>query len=92
MKKRNSNVEQVNIKPTSDTKCGLCGETNQKVFLTKGKPLTKTSCCNNWVCDDQHTYSIGSFSRNSCHRNHDRYTICSFHFNEKHSGKWQNCE
>lgn len=29
---------------TCENKCGLCGETNQAVFIKKGKPLTK-----NWM-------------------------------------------
>lgn len=64
-------------------KCGLCG---------KSKKLTKTPCCNNWVCDDAHTYVPFSYARNSCYRNHDRYTLCSYHFKEEHKGIWQNCE
>jgi DNA-directed RNA polymerase subunit RPC12/RpoP len=32
-----------------------------------------------------------SYARNSCHRNHSRYTLCSFHYNEEHPGKWQDC-
>jgi hypothetical protein len=33
-----------------------------------------------------------SYARNSCYRNHDRYTLCSFHFNEGHKGGWQDCK
>lgn len=33
-----------------------------------------------------------SFAHNSCSRNHDRYTLCSFHYNEGHTGNWQDCE
>ena len=65
-------------------KCGLCGSTK--------KSLTKTACCNNWICDDQDSYVIFSYARNSCYRNHDRYTLCSAHFHEGHTGKWQNCK
>ncbi|MEO5931428.1 MAG: hypothetical protein ABIR47_15955 [Candidatus Kapaibacterium sp.] len=63
-------------------RCGLCGNT---------KNLTKTICCNQWICDDEANYVTFSFARNSCHRNHDRYTLCSFHYNEEHKGKWQDC-
>jgi hypothetical protein len=28
---------------------------------------------------------------NSCHRNRSRKTLCAFHFNERHSGRWQDC-
>jgi len=63
--------------------CGLCGKTEN---------LTKTSCCNQWICDDADQYVVFSYARNSCYRNHDRYTLCSFHHHEEHSGSWQNCK
>lgn len=63
--------------------CGLCGKT---------KNLTKTPCCDNWICDDAHKYVAFSYARNSCYRNHDRYTLCSYHNHEKHQGNWQNCK
>jgi hypothetical protein len=64
-------------------RCGLCGST---------KKLTKTECCGNWICDDEHTYRLFSYARNSCHRNHDRYTLCASHHAEGHAGRWQDCE
>lgn len=64
-------------------KCGLCG---------KKKKLTKTPCCNNWICDDEDSYVLFSYAKNSCYRNHNRYTLCSSHFDEEHEGLWQNCE
>lgn len=53
--------------------------------------LTKTECCGNWICDDEDQYVIFSYARNSCYRNHDRYTLCGFHHNEGHDGDWQTC-
>jgi len=72
------------MKTTDDTKprCGLCGKT---------KKLMKTDCCGQWICDDYDKYKLFSFARNSCARNHDRYTICSFHHHEEHPGNWQTC-
>ncbi len=64
-------------------RCGLCGSTT--------KPLTHTPCCNNWICDDEENYVMFSFARNSCSRNHDRYTLCSSHYHEQHAGRWQDC-
>ncbi len=32
-----------------------------------------------------------SYARNSCHRNHSRFTLCVFHFNENHPERWQDC-
>ena len=47
--------------------CGLRGATTN---------LTKTECCGNWICDDEDQYVLFSYARNSCYRNHDRYTLC----------------
>jgi hypothetical protein len=33
-----------------------------------------------------------SYARNSCSRNHQRYTLCCSHFNEGHKGSWQDCK
>jgi hypothetical protein len=62
--------------------CGLCGNTRH---------LTRTDCCGHWICDDEHTYVLFSYARNSCHRNHARYTLCSHHYHEGHAGDWQTC-
>ena len=70
-------------RPNTRPRCGLCGKTEN---------LTKTECCDNWICDDEDQYVMFSYARNSCHRNHSRYTLCAFHFNEGHEGKWQECE
>jgi hypothetical protein len=63
--------------------CGLCGKT---------KKLTKTECCDNWICDDEDQYQMFSFARNSCHRNHRRLTLCGGHDSEGHGGRWQDCQ
>lgn len=64
-------------------KCGLCGNTEK---------LTKTSCCDNWICDDEDQYVLFSYARNSCYRNHSRYTLCAYHYNEEHDGDWKSCK
>jgi len=68
-------------KPTG-TRCGLCGKTEN---------LTKTECCGNWICDDEHTYVMFSYATNSCSRNHGRYTLCAYHHMEGHHGDWKDC-
>lgn len=73
-------TKQARRKPVAH--CGLCGKT---------KNLTKTECCGNWICDDEQNYQLFSYARNSCSRNHRRYTLCGYHFNEGHDGDWQNC-
>ncbi len=64
-------------------KCGLCGETEN---------LTKTECCNEWICDDEDAYVMFSFARNSCHRNHRRQTLCACHYDNGHKGDWTECK
>jgi hypothetical protein len=68
---------------SSQAQCGLCGRRDA---------LTKTPCCGQWICDDAHTYQLFSYARNSCFRNHDRYTLCAAHYHEGHAGPWQACE
>jgi hypothetical protein len=63
-------------------RCRLCGKTAQ---------LTRTECCGQWICDDEDTYVLFSYARNSCHRNHRRYTLCGYHHVEGHSGHWHDC-
>jgi len=79
-----SNIPQAQTAPaeTDRPRCGLCGKT---------KKLTKTECCGQWICDDEDKYVLFSYARNSCSRNHRRYTLCSYHFSEGHPGHWQDC-
>jgi hypothetical protein len=65
-----------------EPRCGLCGATQS---------LIRTECCGQWICDDEHTYQLFSYARNSCSRNHRRYTLCGHHFDEEHPGRWQDC-
>jgi len=62
--------------------CGLCGKTSK---------LTKTACCGRWICDDEDQYIIFSYARDSCYRNHRRYTLCGYHHAEEHPGDWKTC-
>ena len=73
-----------NVDTSIGTYCGLCG---------KDGPLRLTKCCNRPVCDDYHKYKINTFSRVSCSRNHERYTVCGNHHREHHNEtcKWQEC-
>lgn len=82
-RKRAASKVETGAGQTEKRRCGLCGSTT--------KPLTRTACCGNWICDDEDDYVMFSYARNSCHRNHDRYTLCSYHYNEGHTGAWQEC-
>lgn len=70
-------------RPMDKPRCGLCGKAVQ---------LIETDCCGNWICDDEHTYVLFSYARNSCHRNHSRYTLCAYHHNEGHAAHWKDGE
>lgn len=70
-------------KRRSVPRCGLCGKTGK---------LTKTECCDQWICDDEDQYVIFSYARNSCYRNHSRYTLCGYHYTEEHPGAWKDCQ
>lgn len=63
--------------------CGLCGSKTN---------LTKTECCGHWICDDEDQYVAFSYARNSCYRNHSRYTLCGYHDVEEHKGDWKDCK
>ena len=82
MSKEIKNTKKAVVK-NDKPRCGLCGKT---------KNLTKTECCDNWICDDEHKYVLFSYARNSCHRNHRRYTLCGYHYAEDHPGHWKDCQ
>jgi hypothetical protein len=70
-------------RPPDSGRCGLCGK--------RRKPLTRTECCGQLLCDDASEYVPFSYSRSSCSRNHDRYTLCGHHHGEGHRGDWKTC-
>lgn len=80
MSNNNKSKSRSNLKP----RCGLCGSAKKK--------LKKTECCDNWICDDEDNYALFSYARNSCARNHRRFTLCGFHHAEGHKGDWKTCK
>lgn len=80
MPKQNQSTKKKSDKP----RCGLCGSSRKK--------LIKTECCGNWICDDEDKYVLFSYARNSCHRNHRRFTLCGFHHANGHKGDWRGCK
>jgi len=83
-KKKKGNKKAGTAGHASDGKprCGLCGKTDN---------LIKTECCGQWICDDSDQYVLFSYARNSCYRNHSRFTLCGYHYNEGHPGHWKDC-
>jgi len=78
LSKSTTQQKQDELKP----RCGLCGKT---------KNLAKTECCGQWICDDEENYVLFSYARNSCSRNHRRFTLCGYHHTEGHPGSWKDC-
>jgi hypothetical protein len=73
-------------------KCGMCGRNTRECFIDKQTTLTQIECCNNWICFDEDSYHMRLFGKpfryeTSCYRDHYRYSLCFFHFNEKHKAK-----
>ena len=66
-----------------EKRCFICGATRN---------LARTECCGKWICDDEGDYVPFSYARNSCHRNHSRFTLCGFHYAEGHKGDWKTCK
>ncbi len=78
IEKTGENINNIDSIP----RCRLCGKTSQ---------LTKTECCDNWICNDEYKYVVYSYARNSCLRNHWRYTLCGYHHVNGHTGNWKDC-
>ena len=72
---------RLEAKPIPGEHCRFCGE--------ESLPLVKTPCCKQWICCDTAFLSIGG--GDYCQYEHESYSICYFHYNEKHSGSWQEC-
>lgn len=66
-----------------EKKCFICGATSH---------LVRTPCCGKWICDDADQYVMFSYARNSCYRNHSRFTLCGAHYAEGHKGDWKTCK
>jgi hypothetical protein len=81
--KTHKKARKTGRRASTKRRCGLCGKTGR---------LTQTECCGQWICDDEDKYVLFSYARNSCHRNHHRYTLCGYHFVEGHSDDWRECQ
>ncbi|MBF0208638.1 MAG: hypothetical protein HQK53_17345, partial [Oligoflexia bacterium] len=69
-------------RPIKGERCHICGDTKA--------PLVKIPCCNKWVCCDTKFVSIRGGGR--CEYQHEAYSACHFHYNEKHEGSWKECK
>lgn len=85
IKEKDQRTKSAKPQQQAKPRCGLCGK------MGKTRKLRQTECCQQWICDDEDAYVLFSYAKNSCSRNHNRYTLCSYHYNEGHLGKWQDC-
>lgn len=74
--------DRVEAKPIPGERCSFCGDDTA--------PLVKTPCCEQLICCDTSylSYRGGGY----CQFQHENESICHFHYNEKHQGKWYDCE
>ncbi len=73
--------DRMEAKPIPGEHCSFCGDNTA--------PLVKTPCCERWICCDRSylSYRGGGYYQFV----HENESICHFHYNEKHEGKWQDC-
>ena len=73
---------RMEAKPILGEYCRFCGDDSS--------PLVKTRCCNQWICCD--TEFLSFRGGNYCQFEHEHYSLCHFHYNEKHQGSWKTCK
>jgi len=73
--------DRMKAKPIAGEHCRFCGR--------ESLPLVKTRCCEQWICCD--TEFLSFRGGGTCRFEHEQYSICHFHYNEGHSGTWQDC-
>ena len=74
--------DRMQAKPLPGKHCHFCEQTDL--------PLVKTRCCQKWVCCDTDFISFRGGGR--CQFEHEHYSICHFHHNNGHEGKWLKCD
>ena len=73
--------DRMEAKPIPGQCCQFCGDDSA--------PLVRTSCCEKWICCDTAFFSNGG---GYCQVQHETYSLCHFHYNEKHQGDWRECK
>ena len=74
--------DRLNAKKIPGEHCRFCGKSSV--------PLIKTRCCETWICCDTKYMSINGGGR--CQDMHEKYSLCHFHYNEKHKGPLNECD
>ena len=81
-KKASVTTNRMDAKPIPGEHCHFCGDDTV--------PLVMTPCCGQLICCDTSylSYRGGGY----CQFEHENYSICHFHYNEKHPGQWNDCD
>ena len=73
---------RMEAKPIAGEHCRFCGDAKA--------PLVKTPCCEQWICCDTAFFSFRGGGR--CQVEHERFSLCYSHYEDKHGGPWQSCQ
>ena len=68
--------------PIAGEHCRFCGDATA--------PLVKMPCCEQWICCDTAFFSLRGGGR--CQVEHERFSLCYSHYEDKHGGPWQSCQ
>ena len=73
---------RMEAKPRAGEHCRFCGDAKA--------PLVKTPCCHQWICCDTAFFSFRGGGR--CQVEHERFSMCYSHYEDKHDGPWESCQ
>ena len=73
---------RMEAKPIAGEPCRFCGDAQA--------PLVKTPCCDQWICCDTAFLSFRGGGR--CQVEHERFSMCYSHYEDKHGGPWESCQ
>ena len=73
---------RMEAKPIAGEPCRFCGDAKA--------PLVKTPCCDQWICCDTAFLSFRGGGR--CQVEHERFSMCYSHCEDKHGGPWESCQ
>jgi len=73
---------RMEAKPIAGEHCRFCGDAQAS--------LVKTPCCDQWICCDTAFLSFRGGGR--CQVEHERFSLCYSHYEDKHGGPWESCQ
>ena len=73
---------RMEAKPIAGEHCRFCGDASAA--------LVQTPCCQQWICCDTAFLSFRGGGR--CQVEHERFSLCYSHYEDKHGGPWETCQ